>query len=135
VSILVSALKSIAALKEDLTFASVERELESLAGTLGYRELDIRGREERERKKAFTERLIGAMFGGLALIGPMLIMVLKPSRDTSLITVSVATFLFAISVAVGAQDSLGKDVLAATAAYAAVLVVFVGTSSVPSSGV
>lgn len=74
-----------------------------------------------------------AMFGGVALIGPMLIMTLHPSRNTSLITVSVSTFLFAPLLAFIASDSAGKDVLGATAAYAAVLVVFVGSSMPPSS--
>ena len=103
--------------------------VELTAGNLGFRELDQQGRILRAQKKAFTERIIMAMFGGLALIGPMLIMVLHPSRNTSVITVSAATFLFAFALAVFAKDSAGKDVLAATAAYAAVLVVFVGTSS------
>ena len=103
--------------------------VELIAGNLGFRELDQQGRILRAQKKAFTERIIMAMFGGLALIGPMLIMVLHPSRNTSVITVSIATFLFAFVLAVFAKDSAGKDVLAATAAYAAVLVVFVGTSS------
>jgi len=53
-------------------------------------------------------------------------------EDTSVVTVSVATFLFAFVMALGATDSAGKDVLAATAAYAAVLVVFVGTSLLSS---
>lgn len=66
-----------------------------------------------------------AMFGGAALIGPMLIMTLHPSLNTSLITVSMATFLFVVS------DSAGKDVLATTAA--AVLVVLVGTNMTPAS--
>ena len=66
-----------------------------------------------------------AMFGGVALIGPMLIMTLQPSLNTSLITVSIATFLFV------ASDSAGKDVLATTAA--AVLVVLVGTNMTPAS--
>ena len=51
-------------------------------------------------------------------------MALHPSLNTSLITTCIATFLFALALAVGAEDSSGKDVLGATAAYAAVLVVF-----------
>lgn len=98
-------------------------------GPLGFRELDKRGREERDQRKAFTQRLLMAMFGGVALIAPMLIMVLHPTRTVSLVTTSVATILFALVLAFGAQDSSGKDVLGATAAYAAVLVVFVGTST------
>lgn len=74
-----------------------------------------------------------ALFGGAAVIGPMLVMTLHPSRNTSRITVSLATFLFALLLAIVAKDSAGKDVLAATAAYAAVLIVFVGTSMAPSS--
>lgn len=109
--------------------ARIKLYLESLAGTLGYRELDSSGRAERERRQAYFSRLGMALFGGVALIGPMLIMVLVPGGlKVSLWTVSVATFIFALSLAVGARDSLGKDVLASVAAYAAVLVVFVGTS-------
>ena len=107
--------------------------LENNVGKLGFRELDQKGREERARKNAFTQRIIMAMYGGAALIGPMLIMTLHPSKNTNLITVSVATFLFALVLAFVARDSAGKDVLASTAAYAAVLVVFVGTSLTPTS--
>ena len=103
--------------------------VEKEAGTLGFRELEQKGREQRSQRNAFTQRIVMAMFGGAALIGPMLIMTLHPSRNTSLITVSVATFLFALALAFIARDSAGKNVLAATAAYAAVLVVFVGTST------
>jgi hypothetical protein len=70
-----------------------------------------------------------AMFGGMALIGPMLCMTLCNSTNTSLITVSVTAFIFALIFAWGAIGSAGKDVLAATAAYAVVLMVLVGTNS------
>jgi hypothetical protein len=50
------------------------------------------------------------------------------SKTKSLITVSVATFIFSLLLAMALR--LGNnDVLATTAAYAAVLVVFVGTST------
>ena len=107
--------------------------LEMAAGNLGLRELDQRNREKRSQKQAFIQRIIMAIFGGAALIDPMLIMTLHPSLNTSLITVSVATFLFAMVLALVASDSAGKDVLAATAAYAAVLVVLVGASMTPAS--
>jgi hypothetical protein len=48
-----------------------------------YRELDKDGRLENERRKNFKERLWMGAFGGIALLGPMLLMVLKPSRTTS----------------------------------------------------
>lgn len=107
--------------------------IQKVVGNLGYRELDPLGREKRSQKTALTERISMAMFGGVALIAPMLIMTLHPSRNTSLITTSLATFIFALVLAVGATQSAGKDVLAATAAYAAVLVVFVGTNTTVSS--
>ena len=116
-----------------LTPSEVLNFMERILGNLGFRELDQRGREERSQKRAFSHRIVMALFGGAAVIGPMLIMTLQPSRNASLITVSLATFLFALLLAIIANDSAGKDVLRATAAYAAVLVVFVGTSIAPSS--
>lgn len=103
--------------------------------SLKFRELDRDGREARARKSALVERFAMALFGGVALIAPMLVMTLHPTQTTSLVTVSVATLLFALILAVFAKETAGKDVLAATAAYAAVLVVFIGTSTstTPSS--
>jgi hypothetical protein len=107
-----------------------ERINESLReiGQLGFRELDRAGQEERERKSASTLRLRMGLFGGVALIVPMLIMALHPTKDVALITTSVVTIVFATIIAFGARDSSGKDVLLVTAAYAAVFVVFVGSS-------
>ena len=101
-------------------------------GNLGFRELDPLGRQKRSQKAALTQRIVMAMFGGVALITPMLIMTLHSSRNVSLVTTSLATFIFALILAFGATESAGKDVLAATAAYAAVLVVFVGTNTAGS---
>jgi hypothetical protein len=90
-----------------------------------------------------------AVVGGVSLIVPITVMTLIKNIRTSLIVVSVAVLLFAIVLAawpvvydylpwvrrwkgLGGQDmssNLGpKEVLLATAAYAAVLVVFLGTS-------
>lgn len=102
--------------------------MEGTCGDLGFRELDQQGRVRRAERQALTQRIFMGVFGGIALICPVLVMVLYPSRNTNLITVSVATILFASLLAIGASDSTGKDVLAATAAYTAVLVVFFGTS-------
>lgn len=102
--------------------------LEGLCGDLGLRELDQQERLRRAEKQALTQRLLMGLFGGIALICPVLVMVLYPSRNTNLITVSIATIVFAFLLAIGASDGTGKDVLAATAAYTAVLVVFFGTS-------
>lgn len=77
---------------------------------------------------AFWKRLYMAMFGGIALVGPMLLMVLYKHLLTSLLTASISVFVFALTVATFSTGS-PETVLAAVAAYAAVLVVFVGTSS------
>jgi hypothetical protein len=98
-----------------------------------FRELNREIRLERQRKNAFSERLWMGGFGGIALIGPMLLMVLHRDLNTSITTASVATVLFALLLAVAGRNLGGNDVLAATAAYAAVLVVFVGTSMAPST--
>lgn len=89
----------------------------------------LRQSEELRKRstKAQWERFGMAMFGGLALIGPMLLMVLHRDRTTALATTSGSVFLFAIIVSRFTLAS--PDVaVAAVAAYAAVLVTFVGSS-------
>ncbi|TVY39656.1 hypothetical protein LOCC1_G008226 [Lachnellula occidentalis] len=88
-----------------------------------------RGHYKKTRElREVTERLMYGIVGGLALIGPMLVMVLHNTVLTSLLTVSVATILFAglsaLYLEIGPMQLIG-----ATAAYAAVLVVFVGTTN------
>jgi hypothetical protein len=74
-------------------------------------------------------RFIVAFLGGTSLIVPMLIMRLPAvNLAKSLITVSVAVLLFAGALSIGFKAS-NSDTMVATATYAAVLVVFVGTSS------
>ena len=72
-------------------------------------------------------RFVIAVGGGASLLVPMLIMSFDASRDKSLIVVCVATILFALTLSLG-FDTGNDDTLTATATYAAVLVVFVGTS-------
>jgi hypothetical protein len=85
-------------------------------------------RTRRRRKSSeFTKRLLMAGFGGVALIGPMLIMTLHPTKVTSLVTTSAFVFVVAVLLAYIMTDP--TNVIGATAAYAAVLVVFVGAST------
>ena len=73
-------------------------------------------------------RFIIAFMGGATLVVPMLIMTLPSTNKTkSLITVSLAVTLFASLCSVVLRPNYTDTVLA-TIAYAAVLVVFVGTS-------
>jgi len=72
-------------------------------------------------------RLILAFAAGASLVVPVVIMSLNKSVPKSLITTSVAVLIFAVALAFGVKAS-NTETLAATATYAAVLVVFVGTS-------
>jgi hypothetical protein len=88
-----------------------------------FQEIEQRKRSLRDMVRRFRT----AILGGISLVVPMLIMVLCKSRNTGLITVSVATFVFAACVAIFSKAE-GSHLLMAVATYAAVLVVFVGAS-------
>ncbi|KAI6854198.1 hypothetical protein KC338_g9343 [Hortaea werneckii] len=78
-------------------------------------------------KKQRLERFAMASFGGLLIIVPMLIMANVPGKIASLVTSCVAITIFAALITL--VTKLGPhEVLASVAAYAAVLVVFVGLS-------
>ncbi|KAI4269808.1 MAG: hypothetical protein LQ337_007058 [Flavoplaca oasis] len=72
-------------------------------------------------------RFVLGVVGGAAPVVPMLIMSINSTQAKSLTTTSVAVVLFAIAMAAGIRAT-NAETLAATAAYAAVVVVFVGTS-------
>lgn len=74
-----------------------------------------------------------AILGGLILNVPMVLMVMVPTREVSLSTVGVCTVIFAVAAAYFSPTKLPIDLLAATAAYAAVLVVFVGGTTAPGA--
>jgi hypothetical protein len=81
------------------------------------------------KQRQFSSRLSMALFGGAALIAPMLIMALHQSKLTSLLTTSLFVVAVAVTLAWWMEDATNKDIVGATAAYAAVLVVFVGTGT------
>lgn len=74
--------------------------------------------------KAFRQRLGVAAVGGILLIAPMWLMVLHRTLYTALVSTSVFVSIFGLMMALFLEGL--KDVLSSTAAYAAVLVVFVG---------
>lgn len=82
---------------------------------------------ENARSKSFVRRLGMAAVGGGFLIGPMWLMVLHNTRYTALISTSVCVFFSGIIMALVLENLM--NVLSVTAAYAAVLVVFVGTNT------
>lgn len=73
-------------------------------------------------------RFVIAIAGGVFLIVPMVVMTLGPSETKSLITAAAAVMIFALILSFGIRVS-NVETLVSTATYAAVLVVFVGTSS------
>ncbi|KAK3656370.1 hypothetical protein LTR56_003072 [Elasticomyces elasticus] len=79
------------------------------------------------RKAEILARFIVAMFGALFILVPMYIMALSTNRTKNLVTTTVAVLLFAIVCSLTLRAS-NDQTLGATAAYAAVLVVFVGLS-------
>jgi hypothetical protein len=80
------------------------------------------------RSRNVYERFMWAVLGGLALVGPMLLMVLHKDLVTTLTVSSVATLAFALCAAT-LTDKTSLELTGATAGYAAVLVVFVGVST------
>lgn len=73
----------------------------------------------------YTKKVAMAMIGGSFLIAPMLVMVLHPGLVTSLVTTSACVFGFGLVMSIFLDAPF--EVLSSTAAYAAVLVVFIGT--------
>lgn len=71
--------------------------------------------------------------GGLALIVPMIIMTMIPNIISSLVTTSAFVIAFS-SIIAWRSDLKPQEVLAVTAGYAAVLVVFVGTNQSRGNG-
>jgi hypothetical protein len=73
-------------------------------------------------------RFIVAMVGALFVLVPIYIMAIDTSRTKNLVTTTVAVVLFAVVCSIALRTS-NDQTLVATAAYAAVLVVFVGLTS------
>jgi len=81
-----------------------------------------------QRAKESFQRFWMALAGGAALVAPTILMVLHKNIVTTLVTASVCVFIFAFVVAIFSSEP-PFNIIGATAAYAAVLVVFIGASS------
>ena len=73
------------------------------------------------------ERVLAGIAGGAALLLPMIIMNWVTQQHWRLLIVSLATIAFA--AAMGVASSSTENVITATAAYAAIMVVYIGSSS------
>ena len=70
----------------------------------------------------------------LIIIIPMVIMAFVPGRTSSVATVIICTLLFAVGAAYFSPTKPPLELMITTAAYAAVLVVFVGASITDVTG-
>ena len=77
-------------------------------------------------------RLAVTLVGGAFLLAPMSALTFISTPKYQLITVVLFVMLFAVVLALGAGNASNQELLGATAAYAAVLVVFV--HQLPASG-
>ena len=75
---------------------------------------------------ATLDRFLTGLAGGISLLVPMIVMTFLPGRTARLVIVSVATMLFAAAMSLTAVSK--DNVIAATAAYAAIMVVYIGSS-------
>jgi hypothetical protein len=90
----------------------------------------LRNRDNANRRRqAFIHRVGSALIGGIAFVGPMLLMMLHNTLVTRLVTASVSIFIFGLAYAFVQHTADPRDVMTAVAAYAAVLVIFVAASS------
>ncbi|KAL7806368.1 hypothetical protein V8C44DRAFT_339025 [Trichoderma aethiopicum] len=78
----------------------------------------------------FLRRIVLSVVGGAFLVVPMWLMIKLNSQSASLITTTVFVFVSGIAAAYALDNAIA--VISTTAAYAAVLVVFVGTNSSPT---
>ncbi|KAL1846574.1 hypothetical protein Daus18300_014218 [Diaporthe australafricana] len=74
--------------------------------------------------KAYGRRLVIVLFASLFLLGPVWLMVLHNTLYTGLVSTTVFVIVFGLIMVESLDHE--RDVLSLTAAYAAVLVVFVG---------
>lgn len=87
-------------------------------------------RTQKQKTEEFFKRLAFSLVGGVFLIAPMWLMVLHNTKYTALVATSVSVVLCGMVTAWKLEQP--HTVLSTTAAYAAVLVVFVGTNIAPA---
>lgn len=111
------------------SFADERARYESINcfGKPGYRELDQAGRREREARNRFFGRVLMGGFGGIIIMLPVSILSVhvEYNLETVLIIIGTFIFLFSILISYFGHRSTGQTVLAQTACYAAILVMFI----------
>lgn len=83
--------------------------------------------DKRKRRRGLRNRVAMAIFSGAAFIIPMVIMTVFNSTINTIIVAGAFTLAIGLILAFWMTNASTKDIIAATAGYAAVLVVFVGS--------
>ncbi|KAK8091248.1 hypothetical protein PG994_000753 [Apiospora phragmitis] len=89
---------------------------------------EIQGEQRRARTRTALRRFFFAVIGGLIIIGPMFVLTWGIATPKQLAVVSVSIILFATGVAIFSTTE-PENLLAVTAAYAAVMMGLVGTGN------
>lgn len=84
--------------------------------------------KHRESLQKARRRFMFAILGGLIIIIPVLIVAVGEASARALVVVSISILAFSVVVALFSAAE-PENLLAATAAYAAVLVVFIGNTN------
>jgi hypothetical protein len=96
------------------------------------RQLAEEAEKRRLKLNMFWRRFMFAIVGGLAIVGPALIIVVSKVVAKTVAVVSISIFLFAVGVAVFSSAE-PEHLLAATAAYSAYLMAFLQASTTPGA--
>jgi hypothetical protein len=96
--------------------------------------MDSMQTSRKQQWKARVDRFTMAIIGGVLLVVPVVVMSFDTSRTRSLVTLSVSVLIFSVVIATGAAKASPQEIVGATAAYAAVLAVFLGASTSSSTG-
>jgi VIT1/CCC1 family predicted Fe2+/Mn2+ transporter len=103
-------------------------------GTSAVRRRTWRSHQNTARLADAVSRFLFGLLTGALLITPMAVLLGQENdRPAQLITVSISIVMFSLLVALASRAS-PQETMAASAAYAAVLVVFVSTSNVGNAG-
>jgi hypothetical protein len=114
------------------TIVPTESGLEGGTGssTLATRRRSWRSHQNTARLADTVSRFLFGLLTGALLVAPMAVLLGQENdRTAQLITVSISIVVFSLLVALASRAS-PQETMAASAAYAAVLVVFVSTSNV-----
>jgi len=113
--------------------ANLERKLSSINFSGQYNEY-ITALRRRPKKLKLTSTMTRfatftiSLMGGVSLIVPMVVLIYTTPISIKIVIISISVLAFAAMLAVFTRAK-NQELLVATAAYAAVLVVFVGSSS------